>query len=216
MLPSTDHNWYQYSYNFDSQVTRRREFTTTDANEEAAYNNLLMMNDFRRGPVDQNGNITSPFYEVFWQYTSPISLDHSGNWRKYLDIPSSPTPVVQTFNKSNEITSRDDGFGADTTFATYDANGNTLTAWNLRYIYDAWNRLVEVKGFKPSYTTSLIRFDYNGLHRKVSAGVGSSANLYYYDINDRILTTWQSGSVKHTLVWGNRYGPSQKICRMLD
>ncbi|MBI4607305.1 MAG: RHS repeat-associated core domain-containing protein [Planctomycetes bacterium] len=201
---SYDHNSYEYGYNPASQVTYRKEFTTTGQSEEALYNGLEMLNHFKRGAHNPDGTVPNPTYFQAWTQTSPPALDHSGNWRSLTTFYGSITVNTQVFNKSNEITSRD----ADPTFATYDANGNMLTAWNLQYIYDAWNRLVEVRGYKPTYSYQLLRFSYNGLHQKIrKQQYYDNGKLYYYGAGWQVLQEYDGSfySPKYSYVWGTEY-----------
>ena len=59
----------------------------------------------------------------------------------FLEITTDGVEVDETANKQNEITSV-----SGSTTPAYDANGNMTTDQaGLTYVYNAWNRMVEVK-----------------------------------------------------------------------
>jgi hypothetical protein len=90
--------------------------------------------------------------------TQTFDFDAVGNWEGVTTNGSTQTRI---HNAQNEITSVS---GATT--PTFDANGNmTGDETGRQFVYDAWNRMVEVKN---SGGTSLKTFEFDGLNRRVS------------------------------------------------
>ena len=110
-------------------------------------------------------------------FTNDWTLDQVGNWATYKqDVNGDSTYTVgtdidesRTHNVVNELTARNTniGGGADYNTMTYDAAGNlTDDIESYEYVYDAWNRLVEVENTSDSSTVSTFR--YNGLGYRIT------------------------------------------------
>src|SRR5439155_6168277 len=100
------------------------------------------------------------------------SLDVMGN---FASQTTDGTAVSRTHNKQNEIST----VGSAT--LTYDANGSMTTdELGRTLIYDAWNRLVQIK---DSSGTTLYTYSYDALGRRVSETVpgtpATTHDLYY-------------------------------------
>jgi RHS repeat-associated protein len=203
------HNSYQYGHTYNSQFAHRMEYTTSGQSEQATYNGLSMIKEFKRGVHAGGGSIPSPTYSMAWNSTLPAGPDHSGNWRVYQVLSETILPYTRTFNKSNELLSIQPPGGGNPISLSYDANGNASTYGSFQYTYDAWNRLVEVK----SGPMSLLSFEYNGLGQKITTGGDfESGTAYYYtqyaqvaqeynwDISTRVL-----GTPKFSYVYGTSY-----------
>src|SRR6266478_4632971 len=102
---------------------------------------MLQLTNFARGVLsDTNSDgipdtISSPAHSISW------SFDALGNWTSIITDGHTQSPQTRTANRQNEITS----ISGQTT-PGYDANGNTTTDQNDNtLIFDAWNRLVQVK-----------------------------------------------------------------------
>src|SRR5205823_1174151 len=100
------------------------------------YDSLTQLTAFARGTLsDTNGDgvpdtVASPSTSESW------SLDAMGNWSSFTTNGSAQ---VRTANQQNEMT-RVGNFAL-----TFDNNGNpTRDNLNHFYVYDAWNRLVQV------------------------------------------------------------------------
>jgi RHS repeat-associated protein len=119
------------------------------------YDNLNQLVGFTRGSHNRS-----------WDY------DAQGNWQS---VTTDGSTQRRTHNAQNEITSIS---GAVT--PTYDANGNlTGDETGRQLVFDAWNRLVEVK---DSSGNLLKRYAYDGLHRRVQETAGGvTTDLYYSD-----------------------------------
>ena len=67
---------------------------------------------------------------------------------------------------------------------------------------------MEVRGYKPSYSTQLLLFSYNGLHQKIKkTQYMDNGKYYYYGLDNRVLEERDAtnGSVKFAYVWGSQY-----------
>ena len=111
----------------------------------------------------------------------------------------------------------DDDFSSTTMSLTYDDNGNLTDDGLFKYVYDAWNRLVEVTRRVDDETT-VAEYEYDGDDRRVekvvtNCGVedtpndgGNTTLHFYYSNRWQILET--RGGSNQTLaqyIWGMRY-----------
>jgi YD repeat-containing protein len=132
----------QYSYDRNGNRLSRTNLIDAAFSESYSYDNLNQLVGFTRGSHNRS-----------WDY------DAQGNWQSVTTDGSTQT---RTHNAQNEITSIS---GAVT--PTYDANGNlTGDETGRQLVYDAWNRLVEVKDAAGA-TAEALR-----LRRFASAGAG--------------------------------------------
>ncbi len=180
---------------------------------------------FQPGELNANkgGIIGTPARKDGW------SLDMTGNWPGYVQKTSGSTDLDQgrTHNPVNEITAITATTGTDWADPEHDRNGNMTTipelanlADDFTAIYDAWNRLVEVKDGQ----TVIARYEYDGLNRRIESHIDSGApsnssgiDTYvhcYYTSSWQILETRQSDTPsaqpetlqpKHQFVWSQRY-----------
>ncbi|MGC8553648.1 MAG: hypothetical protein ACP5O7_12415 [Phycisphaerae bacterium] len=128
-----DQNWvnaagttvdgYTYTYDGDSNVTAKNNTLNSAYSQGYTYDSLN-----RLTAATQGGNA----YQSW-------NLDSQGNWSSFT---SGTTTQTESANAQNQITS----ISGSAATPTYDANGNMTTdQTGNTYIYDAWNRLVEVK-----------------------------------------------------------------------
>ena len=159
------------------------------------YDGLGRLTNFARGTLSiSNGNtvpdtIASPTGSESW------SLDALGNWASFTN---GSTTQTRTANQQNEITSVS---GATT--PAYDMNGNTTTDQTGKtLIYDAWNRLVEVK----SGSTVLEQYSYDALGRRITeTPSGSPTKSLYYSSDWQVLEEDWSGATQVQYVWSAVY-----------
>jgi YD repeat-containing protein len=98
-------------------------------------------------------------------------FDALGNWD---GVTTNGTTQTRSHNRQNEIT----GVSGATT-PTFDAAGNMTTdETGKQYVYDAWNRLVVVK---DAGGAELVRYEYDGLTRRIQEHRGSTNELHYSD-----------------------------------
>ncbi len=164
--PTTlDH--FQYGYDQMGNRLYRDNLVNTAFGELYAYDALNQLTSFDRGTLNgtKTGLTGSASRAQDWDY------DALGNWDSLTTDSSTQT---RSANKQNEITNIS---GATT--PSYDANGNMTQAESgLRYVYDAWNRLVAVKD-SPG-TTTLKTYSYDGLNRRVTeTASGTTTDLFY-------------------------------------
>lgn len=131
-----------YGFNRDSQVLWREENVASAKDERYAYDDLARFDIFDRGDLNAGKtDITSPVRNQDW------GLDLVGNWST---IATGGVTVTREHNRSNEITDVDTDPEIEDGDPTYDDNGNTTYTEHpapsgRTFIYDAWNRLTEVK-----------------------------------------------------------------------
>ncbi len=195
-----DQNWYdtatssstddfQYGYDRDSNLLYMNNTVSTGNSELYGYNGLSELTSFERGTLNsgKTGITGTPSVNETW------SLDALGNW---LSVTVNGTTQTRTANSDNQISSI-----SSLTTPGYDGNGNTTTDQNGNtFVYDAWNRLVEVK----SGSTVLETDSYDALGRKIVVNTGTARDVYFsqywQDIEEDV-----SGTPQDQYVWGTVY-----------
>ncbi|HZU36993.1 MAG TPA: RHS repeat-associated core domain-containing protein [Gemmataceae bacterium] len=156
------------------------------------YDGLNQLSAFARGTLsDTNSDgipdtVASPSTSESW------SLDALGN---FSSVTLNGTPTSRTTNQQNEVTA------VGSSSLAFDANGNTTTDdQGHTLIYDAWNRLIQVK----SGGTVLATYSYDGLGRRVTENTGTLRDMYFS-------SAWQvveedaAGVMKDQYVWSPVY-----------
>src|SRR5262245_69742 len=93
--------------------------------------------DFRRGALSDSNSDGVPATGSTASRSQGRSLDARGNWSR---LPTHGPAVSGTHNQQNEVTA------VGSTSLAFDANGNLTQDQNGNtLVYDAWNRLVQVK-----------------------------------------------------------------------
>ena len=145
-----------YAYDADGNVIAKDNLVTPAGGQTFGYDNLNRITSFAQGVIS-DGAIASPASSQGWTY------DALGN---QLAVTSNGTPVSQTFNSQNQLTS------TGSTTLGYDNAGNTTTDQNGDSLqYDAWGRLVSVaspSGMQESFT-------YNALGQRITQTVGTGS-----------------------------------------
>ncbi|RLS39737.1 MAG: hypothetical protein DWH82_05100, partial [Planctomycetota bacterium] len=168
---NTDVDRYQYGYDRDGNRLYKDNKVLASLSEVYTYDLLNQLATYKLGTL--NGTKTdvtgSPSNSQSWDY------DAVGNWDS---ITTNSTTQTRTTNKQNEITAVS---GATT--PTYDSNGNLTTDENnYRFVYDAWNKVVQVKN---SSNVVIVTYGRDALYRHVTDTVGST-------VTDRIFSSdWQ-------------------------
>jgi len=183
---------FQYGYDRVGNRLYRDNLVNIAFGEVYTYDGLNQLASFARGTL--NGGKTAvtgtPAREQAWDY------DAVGNWDG-IDVDG--VTESRTANAQNEITD----IGSLTT-PTYDANGNMTQAESgLRFVYDAWNRLVAVKN--SAGTTVLKEFGYDGVSRRVSQDDGTTATDLYYTAGWQMLEEQVGGDATQRYVWSPVY-----------
>ena len=157
-------------------------YTYDSLNQIASYK----LGTLNSGKTDVTG---SPSYSQSWDY------DAVGNWDS---ITTNSTTQTRSANKQNEITSVS---GATT--PVYDSNGNLTTDENnYRFVYDAWNRLVQVKN---SSNVVIITYGRDALHRHVTDTVGSTVTDRFFSGDWQVLETKTGSNTVTRNVWSPVY-----------
>jgi YD repeat-containing protein len=143
----------QYTYDRNGNRLSRTNLIDAAFSESYSYDNLNQLTGFTRGSHTRS-----------WDY------DAQGNWQS---VTTNGNTQTRTHNAQNEIT----GISGGVT-PTYDANGNlTRDETGRQFVYDAWNRLVEVKDASGN---TLKSYAYDGLHRRISETAGGTTTDFYY------------------------------------
>jgi RHS repeat-associated protein len=155
---STTKDEFTYTYDRDSNALTKTNTQHSALNETYAYDNLNRLTSFSQGT-----------------HTQGYALDGAGN---FSSVTTDGTQVHRTMNAQNQITL----VGGSS--LAYDSNGNLTTDdHGQTLIYDAWNRLIQVK----NGSTVLDTFAYDALDRRVTATVGSTTTHLYYSTAGQVL-----------------------------
>jgi RHS repeat-associated protein len=106
---------------------------------------------------------------------------------------------TRTHNAANEITDLS-GTAND---PTHDASGNMTADSSNTYIYDAWNRLVEVRD--RSDDSLIAEYEYDGQKRRIEKTVDETETDYFYNDNRQLVEERVDGSVAYEYAWDQRY-----------
>ena len=183
---------YTYTYDNNSNVTAKNNVLDSAYSQTYTYDSLNRLTSATQGGAAYQS----------W------NLDAQGNWSSFTNNGSTQT---RTANQQNELTS----VSGTSATPTYDANGNMISDQNGdTLIYDAWNRLVEVKN---SSGQVIAQYTYNAQGYLVSqsypvGGTGVPAgqiNYIYYDSQWQAIETRTGGTansnVTEQMVWSAAY-----------
>jgi RHS repeat-associated protein len=157
------------------------------------YDKLNQLQAFSRGVLSAAGNgsvlntIASPSHSQSW------TLDALGN---FSSVTTDGTQVNRTNNQQNQVTA------VGTNNLAFDSNGNTTTddqGHNL--IYDAWNRLLQVK----NGTNVLATYTYDALGHRIVENSGGSAKDLFYSTAWQVLEERVGTQVRDQYVWSPAY-----------
>ncbi len=187
---STTTDEFQYGYDRDGNVLFRKNVVDSVFSELYQYDALNQLTSFARGELNSSNDaiVGTPSASQSW------ATDALGN---FTSVTTDGTMQERTANAQNEL-----GTVGDSTLI-YDANGNLTTDETGRqFVYDAWNRLVEVKN---SSGTMLETFSYDGLGRRVTVTAsGTTTDLYYSD-QWQVLEEQVGGQTQTRYVWSPVY-----------
>jgi RHS repeat-associated protein len=210
---STDLDQFQYAYDRSSSGISRDNTLTSGLDELYAYDSLDRLAAMDRGTIS-GGAIASPVKEQDW------SLDPLGNWLGFLTKASGTTDLDQsrTHSKANEIASISETTGPAWADPVHDRAGNMTTipkpadmTGGYTGVYDAWDRLVEVKEGSSTVAT----YEYDGQARRVSKTVSGTTTDAYYTAGWQMIEERVGGNVVRQYVWGVRY-VDELVCRDAD
>jgi len=188
---NTDVDRYLYGYDRDGNRLYKDNKVLTSLSEVYTYDSLNQLASYKLGTL--NGTKTdvtgSPTTSQSWDY------DAVGNWDS---VTTNSTTQTRTANKQNEITAVS---GATT--PTYDSNGNLNTDENnYRFVYDAWNKVVQVKN---SSNVVIITYGRDALHRHVTDTVGSTVTDRFFSSDWQLLETKVGSNTVTRNVWSPVY-----------
>ena len=169
---------YGYSYDRDGNRTERDNLVNSSFDETYTYGGLNQLSSFNRSTTRSQS----------WDY------DALGNWDS---VTTDNVAETREHNEQNEITSV-----SGTTTPIYDANGNmTGDESGRQFVYDAWNRLVEVKN---SSGVTLTEYSYDAMSRRISENDGTETDLYY-SASWQVLEEQIGGVTTESYVWSPVY-----------
>jgi RHS repeat-associated protein len=152
----------------------------SDFDESYSYDDLNQLTGFTRGALNSKD----------WTY------DSLGN-RTSVATDGNPAETWEA-NAQNEITDIDGALAP-----TYDANGNMISdQTGKRFVYDAWNRLVQVQ---DDLENPLKSYSYDGLNRKVSEDDGITVTKLLYSANWQVIEATVEGDLVERDVWSPIY-----------
>ncbi|MCI0463316.1 MAG: hypothetical protein L0Z62_40735, partial [Gemmataceae bacterium] len=192
---------FQYGHDRDGNRLYRDNLINNDFDElyhangaSGGYDNLNQLVAFRRGPLSDSNSDNVPDTVTTASRSQSWTLDATGNWDS---LTSDGTPQSRTHNRQNQVT------GVGSSSLTFDGNGNLKTdEAGQQYVYDAWNRLVQVK---DSGNTVLASYKYDGLGRRIVETVGGTTRDLYYSAAWQVLEERVSGQAQVQYVWSPVY-----------
>ncbi len=156
----------------------------------SGYDALNQLTGFKRGTL----NATKDDIQGTPSRTQTWGLDEQGNWTTF---STNSVPQAREHNYQNQATR----VGGN--YLAFDNNGNTRTDENGRqYVYDAWDRLVEMK---TSGGVRIARFSFDALGRRVTETDNGPAKDFYYSAQWQLLEERHSGAAKAQYVWSPVY-----------
>jgi len=132
-------------------------------------------------------------------FTESWNFDKTGNWTQY---NRHGTIENRTHNAANEIAT----IGGVATNVASDKNGNMTKVPKQTgvgfydCVYDAWNRLVQVKDGAAVVAT----YTYNGANQRIKKTAGNAVTTSFFNENWQELESITAGQVT-SFVWGVRY-----------
>ncbi len=206
--PNADREKVVYGYDLASnRLTRDNQLSGSGGQDEKyAYDGLWQVSTLDRGTLS-GGNITSKVFGQAWTF------DQTGNWANFKqdDNGDGTWDLNQdrTHNTANEIATIQ-VWGA----VVHDPVGNmtripkpSIPANRYACIWDAWNRLVEVKETDGSGnpTTTVAVYAYDGFYRRTKKVIGASTRDYYYSLGWQVLEERVAAALDRQFVWGIRH-----------
>jgi RHS repeat-associated protein len=191
----------QYGYDRDNNPLYRSNLVNHNYDElyhasgaGNGYDNLNQLSAFLRGvlssssPGGQLDTVTSP------SHSQSFSPDAQGN---FASVTTDGTQVNRTNNQQNEVTQ------VGSANLTFDANGNmTKDERGQSLVYDAWNRLVQVKDSSGNVLSS---YKYDALGRRIQETSGGvTRDLYLYS-GGQVLEEQVNGQAQVQNVWSPVY-----------
>ena len=207
---------YDYAGNrvYREDTVSKGQGTPVYLDEYYTYDGLNQLKNLKRGQLNGNKDAISgtPTKEEDW------TLDALGNWSTYVKKTSGSEDLNQsrTHNLANELTQ----IAGSSTHVAEDAAGNMTRipkpgVWNdhLHLVYDAWNRLVEVRAADDSTLVAKYEFDgrnFRTVKKTYTGGQLSETRHFYYNsswqvLEERVGESPSFVGANRQYVWGDRY-----------
>ena len=188
---NTDVDRYQYGYDRDGNRLYKDNKVIASLSEVYTYDSLNQLASYKLGTL--NGTKTdvtgSPSNSQSWDY------DAVGNWDS---VTTNSTTQTRSANKQNEITAVS---GATT--PVYDSNGNLTTDENnYRFVYDPWNKVVQVKN---TSNVVIVTYGRDALYRHVTDTVGSTVTDRFFSSDWQLLENKVGSNTVTRNVWSPVY-----------
>jgi RHS repeat-associated protein len=205
---STATDDFQYGYDRDSNRLYRNNVVNPAFGElyhangaSSGYDYLNQLTAFARGTL--SGSIPGGTLDTITTASRSQSwnLDVMGN---FTSQTTGTTTVTRTHNMQNEVT------GVGQAALKFDANGNLrIDETGRTLVYDAWNRLVQVK---DTSSATLANYAYDALNRRISElGPDLAYDLFglthhfYYSANWQVLEERVMAVTHAQYVWSPVY-----------
>lgn len=215
---TTDTDLERVKHSYDRVGNRIWRMNPVDPNrkhdEYYWYDDIHRLRDMERGTLNAaNTSILSPTFAQCW------SLDATGNWDRFREDNDGEGQwsLIQSrvSNSANEVTVISNQTGAAWGQPAYDPAGNMTSmpqpvnpATTFDLIYDAWNRLVELK----NQGGTVGKYEYDGQKRRIiierhESGNATDVRHSYYTAQWQCLEERTAPQVGADLqfVWGLRY-----------
>ena len=187
---------YSYTYDRAGNRTSRDNELHSAFDEDYTYDGLDRLTD----------SVRADAFDQYW------GLDGLGNFSSFDNDGDSQT---RTANAVNEITNITGGWITP----SYDDAGNMISGpkpdsgtTRVHYLYDAWNRLIEVRADDSGEPGDLIaKYQYDGTNRRIEKIVsGMSHAHYFYNqdwqlLEERFVDGQGATVTNNQYVWSARY-----------
>jgi len=205
---------WQWGYNEASNRTWKKNLVAASGHDEAyGYDGLYQVTRDAVGTLNTNRTAVGGVSVEEEDFT----YDPTGNWLGYRKDTNGSVVLDQSRsnNKDNQLTQID----GSSSLLSYDRAGNaTKTApgtngdWSKIYqpVWDAWNRLVEVK---DENGTTVQKNAYDGLSRRITKEAGGTVTHTYWSarwkpLEERI---GSATTAARSYLWGERPGHRDEL-----
>jgi len=192
---------FQYGYDRASNRLYKDNLLDNDFDElyhangpSNGYDKLNRLTDFRRGPLSDTNSDDVPDTVTTASLTQSWNQDAQGNFDS---VSTGGTPESRTHNLQNQlIVVGSDGL-------TYDGNGNLTEDENdQQYVYDAWNRQVEVLDDEDA---TIARYERDALGRVIERTAEAVTTAVFYSVGWQELEQQVEDETTQQKVWSPVY-----------
>jgi len=203
-------------YGYDRASNRKwRENLVATSGEDSfyEYDGLYQVKDAARGDL----NIAETAIGGIPKHEETFTYDPTGNWDDYLleEDGSSVLSQSRIHNKDNQLTQIDGSStgvshdrAGNATLMPPDASGDWAESYTL--VWDAWNRLVEVK---DDTSATVGAYAYDGIYRRITKTLSGTTIHYYYNDRWKCVEEREGSSTdaKTQYLWGERSGHRDEL-----